>query len=158
MKNIIYLLVFILSLTITSCTESEENITDTIDYITFGHFYGFCAGDTCVQTYQLTQTQLFEDTIGDYSGENLNFIALDNQKYELVKDLIATFPSELLDHDETSIGCPDCSDGGGLFIQYSKNGEVKSWRIDLFKVNVPEYLHDFMDEVQEKISLINEDN
>ncbi|MEM9687322.1 MAG: hypothetical protein AAF934_10435 [Bacteroidota bacterium] len=54
-----------------------------------------------------------------------------------------------------TFGCPDCTDGRGVFIQYSENGNVKSWRIDQIKVNVPGYLHNFIDKVNEKIDFIN---
>ena len=65
------------------------------------------------------------------------------------------FPSQLLNEKKTTIGCPDCADGGGLFIQYSENGNVKSWRIDQEKDNVPHYLHNLIDKVNEKIKIIN---
>ena len=80
---------------------------------------------------------------------------MSNELYEQVKDLADHFPQQLLEEEETTFGCPDCSDGGGVFVQYSESGTVKSWRLDQFKENVPHYLHDFMDRVNEKISLIN---
>jgi hypothetical protein len=69
--------------------------------------------------------------------------------------LVDFFPNQLLSEEETVFGCPDCSDGGGLFIQYSDNGNLKSWRIDQMQENVPSYLHSFMDQVNEAIVLIN---
>jgi hypothetical protein len=41
------------------------------------------------------------------------------------------------------------------FSQYSKIDLIKSWRIDQMKDNVPENLHEFIDKVNEKITLIN---
>ena len=158
MKALKFIVITLLLFTV-SCSDNEEiakEESQNFNYLTFGHFFGSCGGDNCVQTFQLTNDKLFKDTISDYTGEDLNFTELSNEKYELVKDLMDAFPAELLNSDEDFFGCPDCSDGGGLFIQYSENGILKSWRIDLFKTNVPEYLHDFMDEVQEKIALINE--
>jgi hypothetical protein len=72
-----------------------------------------------------------------------------------VNDLVDFFPNQLLDETETIIGCPDCADGGGLFIQYLDNEDIMAWRIDQNKNNVPTYLHDFMDKVNEKIQIIN---
>lgn len=156
MKAIKYIIVIIVFLSTISCSDTDETVNkENFNSLTFGHFYGFCGGDGCVQTYQLTNEKLYEDTVGDYSGDDLNFIEVNNEKFELVKDLMDYFPAELLNNDETFIGCPDCSDGGGLFIQYTENGVIKSWRIDLFRTNVPEYLHEFMDKVQEKIALLN---
>ena len=138
-----------------SCKDDDGMGIYNQDFLIFGHFYGLCSGEGCVETFKLTSKNLSEDTIDDYMGRDLNFVPLEDQKFELVKDLIDSFPNQLLYEKKTVFGCPDCADGGGLFIQYSKNGKIKSWRIDQTKKNVPNYLHDFMDKVNEKIRLIN---
>ena len=148
-------LILLLSIFIYSCSSEDTPNLNENDYLIFGQFYGFCVGETCVETFKLTHTKLYEDTLDNYSVTPLNFEALGNDKFELVKDLDTYFPENLLTEKEGDIGCPDCSDGGGVFIEYSKNGIVKSWRIDQFKHNIPTYLHDFMDKVNEKITLIN---
>ncbi|WP_045800864.1 hypothetical protein [Flagellimonas lutaonensis] len=153
MKKVLAVIIIALCLFV-SCSNDEIGLTDT-NYLVFGHFYGECVGEGCVETYKLTKTKLFEDTIDDYSGKELNFIELEHRKFEQVKDLIDFFPSQLFLEKGRIFGCPDCADGGGLFIQYSQNGNVKSWRIEQNKDNVPSYLHEFMDQVNEKIRLIN---
>lgn len=140
---------------ILSCSSDDKIIINEQNFLVFGHFYGMCIGESCVETFKLTDKKLFEDTIDDYSGQNLAFIELENDKFEQIKNLIDFFPNQLLNESETVFGCPDCADGGGLFIQYSENGKIKSWRIDQNKNNVPTYLHNFMDKVNEKIALIN---
>lgn len=139
----------------TSCDDENDTVNNQ-EYLVFGHFYGMCVGEACVQTFKLTESQLLKDKEKDYSGENLHFVALEDEKFELVKDLINDFPQQLLTEKETFLGCPDCADGGGLFIQYSNNGNVRTWRIDQVKSNVPEYLHGFMDRVNAKIALLLE--
>ncbi len=149
---------FILTLLIafiSSCSKNDEVELNKTDYLIFGHFYGECIGTTCVETYKLTNTKLYEDTNGNYLGTEFNFVELGNDKFHLTKDLIDYFPNQLLNENENVFGCPDCVDQGGLFIQYSKNENVKSWRIDQSKNAVPNYLHSFMDKVNEKIYLIN---
>lgn len=154
MKNFIF--VFVLSLILYSCNSEEGQPTNKDgDYLIFGHFYGFCAGESCIEIFKLTDTKLYEDTEDNYALEQFNFEEKENEKFNLAKDLIDYFPTELLSETENVLGCPDCSDGGGIFIELSKNGTVNSWRIDQFKQNVPDYLHNFMDKVNEKISLIN---
>ena len=138
----------------TSCNKECITLNEQ-NYLVFGHFYGMCAGEGCVETYKLTNMKLYEDLIDDYSGQNLDFIELDNEIFEQINDLVDFFPNQLLSEDETVIGCPDCADGGGLFIQYSDNGNLKSWRIDQMQENVPSYLHSFMNHVNEAIVLIN---
>ena len=141
---------------LTSCNKNDDGIEiNEQNFLIFGHFYGECIGEGCVETFKLTDKKLFEDTIDDYSGQNLEFLELGNDKFEQTKNLVDFFPNQLLNDNESVFGCPDCADGGGLFIQYSDNGNVKSWRIDQDKGNVPNYLHNFMDKVNEKIELIN---
>ena len=140
---------------ILSCSSDDKIIINEQNFLVFGHFYGMCVGESCVETFKLTDKKLLEDTIDDYSGQNLAFIELENDKFEQIKNLIDFFPNQLLNESETVFGCPDCADGGGLFIQYSENGNIKSWRIDQNKSNVPTYLHNFIDKVNEKIALIN---
>ena len=138
----------------TSCNKDCITLNEQ-NYLVFGHFYGMCAGEGCVETYKLTDMKLYEDLIDDYSGQNLEFVELENETFAQVSDLVDFFPNQLLSEEETVFGCPDCSDGGGLFIQYSDNGNLKSWRIDQFQNNVPSYLHAFIDQVNEAIALIN---
>ena len=135
--------------------DKEININEQ-NFLVFGHFYLECFGEECVETFKLTDKSLFEDIIDDYNGQNTEFVELGNNLFEQVKNITDFFPNQLLNQNETAFGCPDCSDGGGLFIQYSDNGNIKSWRIDQDYSNVPEYLHDFIDKVNEKIALINE--
>ena len=139
-----------------SCGKEDIRIDDG-DYLIFGHYYGFCLGEECIETFKLTDSKLYEDTNDNYSGEDFNFVALDQSLFEQVKDLEVAFPSELFSDDgDGTFGCPDCADGGGLFIQKVIGGETNTWRIDQTKQNVPKYLHTFMDKINEKIALINQ--
>ena len=154
MKNT-FLLLMVIGVFI-SCNKDDDNITiNEQNFLIFGHFYGECFGEGCVETYKLTDVKLYEDIVDDYSGQNLDFVELDNEQFELVNDLADFFPTQLLNESDTIFGCPDCADGGGLFIQYSYNGVLKSWRIDQVQNNVPTYLHNFIDQVNERIVLIN---
>lgn len=155
-KSIKYLLTGLVILLNISCEKDDNFELNETDYLIFGHFYGECIGEGCVETFKLTDKKLFEDTNDNYSGEDFNFIELGNDKFEEVKNVMNLFPDQLLHEQTGTFGCPDCADGGGLFIQYSENGDVKSWRIDQVQENVPGYLHDFMDAINKKIKMIND--
>lgn len=120
------LLLFFLIAFVISCSKDETIDLEKGNFLIFGHFYGLCGGEGCVETYKLTSNKLYEDTIDDYSGSEFNFIELGSDQYEQVKDLINYFPDELLNESESIFGCPDCADGGGLFVQYSNEGQIKS--------------------------------
>ena len=154
MKKLVLILAAVVLL--IACTKSDNNITiNEQNFLVFGHFYGFCGGESCVETFKLTDEKLFEDTIDDYMGQNLEFEELESGLFLQVNDLPDFFPNQLLNESETVFGCPDCADGGGLFVQYSKNGNTKSWRIDQDYNNIPSYLHEFVYKVNEKIGIIN---
>ena len=150
-----YIFVFLLAFLLCDCSSDEGKPKNEDDYLIFGHFYGFCGGEECVEIFKLTDHTLYEDTEDNYALARFNFKEKENEKFNLVKDLVDFFPEQLLSEKDSIIGCPDCSDGGGIFIEYSKNGTTNNWRIDQFKSNTPDYLHDFMDKVNEKIRLIN---
>jgi len=156
--NMNFIKLFILAFSlmiISSCEKNNIFPLDNDSYLIFGHFHGECLGETCIETFKLTENKLYEDSKDLYSNTSFNFVKLEESKFDLVKDLVDYFPEQLLDEKEERFGCPDCLDQGGLFIQYSDNGNVKSWRIDKIKSEVPEYLHEFIDKVNEKIALIN---
>jgi len=156
MKAIKVLILILAVVFIQSCDKNDEIELSDNEYLIFGHFYGECLGEDCIVTYKLTDKKLFEDNNDNYSGTGpFDFNELGIDKFSQVKDLIDYFPKELLNSNETTFGCPDCADQGGIFIQYVKNGDVNSWRIDQSKNDVPDYLHSFIDKVNEKIELIN---
>lgn len=149
---LIFSTVFMLS---SSCKKDTAEAIGEPDYLIFGHFYGMCQGEECVETYKLTSNALFEDTNDSYSNPNFQFQELGNNLFVQVDGLEDDFPNGLWNASESTFGCPDCADQGGMLIQYSVNGVVKTWRIDNSKNAVPTYLHPFMDKVREKIDLIN---
>jgi hypothetical protein len=143
-----------LILTCFSC-KKEENTPDG-DYLIFGHFYGECIGEQCVETFKITDEGLFEDSTDSYAqNEPFDFVPLSNDLFEQISGLENAIPAELLASTEDTFGCPDCADQGGIYIAYMVDCTVRKWRIDQDTQAVPEYLHDFMEEVNDAIALIN---
>jgi len=146
--------IFILG-SLLSCKKEPIPGLSEKSVLVFGHFYGECEGEFCIETFKLTDDTLFEDTIDDFYGQDFNFVALEQDKFELVKNLTDFFPSELLKETDSILGCPDCDDGGGLFVQIETPGEeTRSWKIEQNKAMVPGYLHNFMDKINESITSI----
>ncbi len=146
--------VFSLLFALSSC--KDEFSIDNGDALLFGHFYGQCVGEQCVETYLLTADALFEDTNDNYGGQNFNFVPRSDEDFQQVRDLIDLFPTELLAEEETTLGCPDCADGGGIHLQINDGTTERIWRIDQDKDNVPAYLHNFIDAVNERIARISD--
>ena len=141
-----------------SCKKEDNIELSKSDYIIFGHFYGECFGEQCVEIFRLEQDKLFEDTKDKYPSRNSfyegNYFLLSQQKFNDTKDLNDSFPADLLNETNTVIGQPDAGDWGGLYIEYNFNGIRKFWLLDQMTTNVPTKYHNFIDKVNEKISLL----
>ena len=156
MKQLIFALC-LLTIAISSC-KKDNVISSTSDYLIFGHFYGECSGEKCIEIFRLEQNQLFEDTKDVYPNStsfyNGNYILLSQKKFIDASDLLNFFPSDLLLEPKTVIGQPDAGDWGGLYIEYNYNGTRKFWLLDQMKSNVPSKYHNFIDKVNEKIKML----
>ena len=157
MKKLLPLLIIPL-LFLNGC-DKNDNKKPNQNYLVFGHYYGMCGGESCVEIFKINNKNLWEDLNDAYpSPTNYyvgDFYTLDNNLFNQVSDLITFFPSDLLNEQAIVIGMPDYADGGGLYIEYNYFGEHKFWLIDQIKTNVPDYLHNFIDIVNDKISIIN---
>lgn len=142
---------------LTAC-QSELTQPSSYDYIVFGHYYGMCMGESCVEYYKLTPTDLYENTEDKYPGSsapyNGQYVLQSHLNFMKVKDLPALIPQELFSEREHIIGMPDAADGGGIYLEVSKNGEQYFWLIDKMDQYLPPYLPAFVDEVEKRISLI----
>ena len=117
-----------------------------------------CMGESCVEYYKLTPTDLFENVEDTYPGSNAPY----GGEYRLqsrinfmkVKDLPDLIPQELFSETEHVIGMPDAGDWGGIYLEVSKDGEQYFWLIDKMDMYLPSYLPSFVEEVEKRISLI----
>lgn len=162
-------ILFILSISVVmfsglSCEkECDCAGTGEFEYMIFGHFYGECAGEGCVEIYKIDPEHLYEDStdvypnnLEAYEGE---YDLLPYAKYELVKDIIDFFPEELYEETNNVLGNPDGADWGGVYVEIKfKNEEALSgfWLLDQNEQNMPQIYNDFVDKINEKIALINQ--
>jgi len=52
---------------IISCEErAPDDVLSEIDYLIFGHYYGKCIGEECIEIFKLTKTKLYEDINDNY--------------------------------------------------------------------------------------------
>lgn len=142
----------------SSCSK-EDAPDENQDYLIFGHYYGLCSGEECVEIFCLEALRLLEDSNDDYPNSssfyNADFYELSSSQYEEVKDLMDFFPDTLLSINDVVIGQPDAGDWGGLYIEYNVDGNRRFWLLDQKIDNVPPSLHEFIDKVNEDILLIN---
>ena len=153
------LILLLLVAVLFSCNKEDDTINDSKEgYLVFGRFYGFCQGEECIEIFKIDSSYLFEDSKDAYPSRDTfysgNFVALNDAKFNATKELINSFPMQLLNEKDTVFGCPDCADGGGIYLEYNFNGDHGYWIIDNNLYNVPRYLHPFMDKVHEQVEAL----
>ncbi len=118
------------------------------DYLVFGTYYGFCAGN-CTSLYKLTTTEVYEDDINYFEKEKdvvFRSQPLGSSKLSLAAELCRSFPFDSIISEKETIGCPDCHDQGVVYVELKKNGLVRKWFIDpdANQNDVPAYLKSYV--------------
>ncbi len=165
MKRITYFVLFALGMASLAGCDKECDCAGTgeFEYMVFGHFYGECGGEGCVEMYKLTEVALYEDSTDVYptfvSAYEGQYYSLSNEKFQLVKDLIYEFPEELYAESNRVQGMPDAADWGGIYVEMKYKDEPGLsgfWLLDQNENNMPQVYNDFVDKINEKIALINQ--
>jgi len=123
----------LLSLVTISCKKKAKT-TLTGDYLVIGHDGGFV--NTNAPYYVITGSGLAEDTThypygqvpANNSGFNFNY-NLPTARYDTVKGLLNSIPSELLGRNNTDIGTA-CPDFGYEDVRASINGVLYQWKFE----------------------------
>ncbi len=140
-----------------SCIIEPYEIKTT-DYLIFGHFYGECRGEGCIEMFKIENEMLYEDENDTYPTStdfyNAKWKVLDKTKYEEVKNLTEFIPKKLLNDNNRIIGQPDAGDWGGIYIEIKIGDTHKFWLMDKMRSNVPKEYHEFLNKVEEKINLL----
>ena len=156
LKSVLVLPIIVCLFIINSCSK-DNDIDSGADYTIFGHFYGECSGEQCVEIFKIEAGSLFEDTndYDPYANQSYdgNFVKLDDSKFEKVKNLPELIPDEIYAENNV-VGQPDAGDWGGIFLETRIDGQKSYWKIDMMHDNLPEYLCDFVDTVVQYIAEI----
>ncbi len=160
MKTVVTLLTLIYSISLVGCKKDPLPGLDGSDYFVFGHFYGECQGEQCIEIFKVTPDKLQEDSKDHYPNRTDFYIGeykdLSTLKYQKAKDLVTLLPDSLLLKPNQEFGCADCADGGGLYIEYKKGDLHNFWIIDQNKNQIPKFLHSFTDSVNSVIEKISD--
>ena len=142
------------SLLIISGCRKDNDLPDP-EYLIFGHAYGECIGEACVETFRLTRNELFED-LGDlYPGYGpYDFQRRSREDHRFAEELYYSVPPSLWAYPEV-IGCPDCYDQGAINIEIYDGRTVRRWTIDKARSAMPPDLQGFVRLVEQKIAGLN---
>ena len=126
----------------------------------FGHFYGECVGEGCVEIYRIDKFSLIEETSEQYPADEFysfeESTQLSEELREQVIDLLDNVPDELWDETATVIGVPDGGDWGGIYVEILSDKGMRYWLLDQNEQNMPAVYNEFVDRINEKIALINQ--
>jgi hypothetical protein len=167
MRNIVYCVIAAAFVLVSMACDKKDlpvrPAAGDFEYFMFGHFYGKCGGEACIEIYKMDTKGLWEDTTDVYpvwmSPYIGTYIRLSNEKYELVKDITDFFPEELYAEPNHVLGIPDGGDWGGIYVEIKYvDDEEKSgfWLLDQNAYNMPDVFNAFVTRINEKIALVNQ--
>lgn len=137
-------------------SNPEKAPSKTATFV-FGEAYGFCAGD-CAHFYKLKNNQLFKDKIERFNGTVPDFDPnkLSDDKWEVAKSLISELPDYLLNNPDTTLGCPDCADQGGVYLFYQNENKSLYWNIDTAADRQPPEIRNYILKVRSIIDQLED--
>lgn len=165
------ILLFFIGLTfLTSCHGNNSHPNEDIDQIIFGVYCGECSGHCATMyRYNLEGNQnsfSIDSTDSFFSQENHNnnnkkmvFDTYMNDKFHfnIGTEIIANIPDTLLNSDKPSqrFGCPDCSDGCGIYFELTRNGETKRFFIDYQTSQLTGEIKVFAEFLKDKLMILD---
>ena len=162
MKKLSLLSILCLLLGAFSCSQQNDDDLSThafaelgdVDHFVFGTYYGHCRGN-CTHTFNLKAGGLFADKVDwGYPEPGMEFEdkSLSKEDIELATKLLKDFPVELYKEEAEILGCPDCADQGGFYleIQIGKSAP-RVWRIDTDDSQIPGYLSAYTAKVRKAV-------
>lgn len=142
-----------------SLGESHYQKNASSEYLILGQFCGDCIGEDCATMYRfdLIRQELSIDLTDSFWRKKqrqgtINFFTIvkDCALHDEILEFSKNIPDTLLQIEDSPvrIGCPDCTDGCGLYLELSKNGSKKEFYIDPYSIKSGKmlvFIHDFND-------------
>lgn len=145
-------LFLLLPLSICACSKSDSPLFSKADALIFGTFYGECFGDDCVRTYMVSEGILYKDANDAYVMNSRSFEKVSDDGADIALKISEKMTSGLGDIVNSSIGCPDCRDQGGVYLETVDSDEVSTyWIFDQDKSEVAEEFHPLLDIINETV-------
>ncbi len=123
-------------------------------YVLFGTFCSECSG-ICSTMYRYNiaddSCTLFVDRTNSFFKNHRNIACntpiTDASKFDLVDNLVLQIPPRFLTTTKTeeTFGCPDCTDGCGIYFEIGQGTTVKKFYIDNIKSHLPNELIYFLE-------------
>jgi hypothetical protein len=145
-------------------TKSAETKRDYPSYIIFGVFCGECSGH-CATMYRYnmmgnSNTLLVDST--DSYFKNYGKVVCKTQindidKFKIANKLVQQIPKTFLktDKPKETFGCPDCTDGCGIYFEVGQDTAIKKFYIDYHTSELDKEVKDFGEFIKETLVQLN---
>jgi hypothetical protein len=164
LKFITGLLLFALSAFGQTSNGTQTKIYETKQhypsFIIFGAFCGECSGH-CATMYRYNMmgnsNTLFVDSTDSYFKNYGNVVCKtqikDMAKFQIVNKLVQQIPKTFLNTDKTGqiFGCPDCTDGCGIYFELRQGTNTKKFYIDYYTSELEKEAKDFGEFIKETL-------
>lgn len=119
--------------------QSAKTIDRDLDALVFGKYCAECSFNcaTMYKFYIIGNTQTFwleksDDFFKNYEPVEFKTKLTDEKYFKVGLEILNLIPEEILttDKETQKFGCPDCTDGCGLYFETIKNGQKKKFYID----------------------------
>lgn len=146
--------VFLIGLLFTACRKDQLEAPCGPDYdsFLFGITYKNCDSN-CARLFSIAHDQLFAAAPNNgKQGAIFQPNPLSNDKYLVAKQLTDNLPDYLLEHPNSTLGCPDCTGHGAFLIEIYTDDEKTYWNIDTNISNLPVEIRAYISQLQTVLS------
>jgi len=147
--------------------ELQTIIDTNIDQIIFGVYCGEC-GNHCATMYRYSmdgnQNSFSVDLTDSYfknkSEITFNSYLNDQFHFDIGHEIVSNIPNTLLTSNKPSerFGCPDCTDGCGIFFEITKNSKRQKFYIDNQTSELTGDIKNFAEFLKTKINQLEKKN
>ena len=128
-KYVLLLIFPILFCSQTACRKQPLNA----DYLIIGAYASECGGN-CANFFMLRKDKVYADRMEYYNraDEKLRFktTSLPIEKSKVAQTLNSDLQEFFKNNESQAFGCPDCADGGAMYLEMRVNGTTKKYLID----------------------------
>lgn len=157
-------------------TQGPPSLPDLPSCIVFGIFCGECSSH-CATMYRYNRmgnaNTLFVDSTDSYFSTPRKMV-FNNPvegagKFQIVERLVHQIPGSFLEKEETGsaaksnevserFGCPDCTDGCGIYFEMEQGRVVKKFFIDTNTNVVPKEIGEFAKDIKAALAALGDKN
>ncbi len=148
-------------------TKSSATKEESPFHIIFGKFCGQCS-EHCATMYRYDMTgmsnSLFVDSTDSFFKNEGKIVCNtpinDHAKFHIVNKLVRQIPSTFYNSTKASqtFGCPDCTDGCGIYFELVRDMTTKKFYIDFHTSELDKEVKDFGELVKETLAQLNKKN